>query len=332
MNVVVLGASGMLGSMVVDWLCRDRSLRVMATVRSPAISKRLQSCYPNADWGILDIGNLLPQDPVADDLQRAYANPNGLNPDDLIQLLHGAEWVVNCIGLIKPHIHEAIPAEIERAIRVNAMFPYALARAAEACKSRVLQIATDCVYSGTKGEYLESDTHDAWDVYGKTKSLGEVRSPNVHHLRVSIIGPEPIHHVSLLDWFLQQPCGSSVTGYVNHRWNGITTLQFARLCHAVIRENLDLNLLQHVVPSGSVTKAELMHYFAEVFHRKDVSIHPAEANPAADRTLGTVDPSANRRLWAAAGYSTPPSVSQMLSELAEFDSNYGLEAGARAGG
>ena len=205
----------MLGSMVVDWLCRDQSLHVTATFRSAELKQPLQTSYPNADWRVLNVDDL--------------------SASDLVELLDGAKWAINCIGVIKPHIREDNPAEIDRAIRVNALFPYGLARTAEACGVHVLQIATDCVYSGTQGRYLERDKHDALDVYGKTKSLGEVGSPNMHHLRVSIIGPEPLKHVSLMDWFLKQAPGSSITGYTNHQWNGITTLHFARLCHGVIQ-------------------------------------------------------------------------------------------------
>jgi dTDP-4-dehydrorhamnose reductase len=311
MRVVVFGASGMLGSMVVDWLCRDQSIHVSATVRSAGLRQSFLECYPSAEWRMLEI------DPST--------------ASDLMEVLDGVEWAINCIGVIKPHINESSAAEVERAIRVNALFPHRLARAAEACGVQVLQIATDCVYSGTRGEYLEADKHDALDVYGKTKSLGEVASPNMHHLRVSIIGPEPLKHVSLLDWFLKQPQGSSITGYTNHQWNGITTLHFARLCHGVIREGLKSKILQHIVPSGTLTKAEMMRHFAETFHREDVEIRSAEASVAADRTLATDDEAFNRRLWKAAGYAEPPSIPQMLSELAEFDYRFARQTCARAG-
>jgi dTDP-4-dehydrorhamnose reductase len=312
MRIVVLGASGMLGSMIVDWLCRDHSLHVIATLRSAELKRPLQTSYPSPEWRVLDV----------DDLPAT----------DLVELLDGARWAINCIGVIKPHIREDNPAEIERAIRVNALFPYVLARTAEACDVQVLQIATDCVYSGTRGRYLERDKHDALDVYGKTKSLGEVGSPNMHHLRVSIIGPEPLKHVSLMDWFLKQAPGSSITGYTNHQWNGITTLHFARLCHGVIQEGLNPKLLHHIVPTGTVTKAEMMCRFAEAFHRDDVEIHPAAANIAADRTLATDDEAFNRRMWKAAGYPKPPTIPQMLAELAEFDYRCSPQTHARVSG
>ena len=95
----------------------------------------------------------------------------------------------HAIGVIKPYIRDDDAAAVERALRVNGLFPHILARAAERSGCRVLQIATDCVYAGTIGNYREAAPHDALDVYGKTKSLGEVNSAAVHHLRCSIIGP-----------------------------------------------------------------------------------------------------------------------------------------------
>ena len=110
------------------------------------------------------------------------------------------------------------------------MLPHQLARKAESSGAKVIQIATDCVYSGKKGEYVESDEFDPLDVYGKTKSLGEVTSPGVYHLRCSIIGPEPKEHKFLLDWFLGQPKNARVNGY--HK-SSLERGYHAALCQAV---------------------------------------------------------------------------------------------------
>ena len=126
------------------------------------------------------------------------------------------------------------PAGVERAIRINALFPHQLARAAHRHGVRLIQIATDCVFSGSRGKYTEADDHDALDVYGKTKSLGELHVPGALNIRCSIIGPEGKGRTSLMEWFLAQPAGSTVNGFTHHLWNGVTTLQFARLCERII--------------------------------------------------------------------------------------------------
>ena len=166
---------------------------------------------------------------------------------------------------------------------------------------------------------------DALDAYGKTKSLGEVNSAMMHHLRCSIIGPESKNHLSLLDWFLRQPHNSSVNGYINHQWNGVTTLQFAKVCHGVIKNDINLPHIQHLIASGSVSKAEMLQNFARAFDREDIVVTPTDTKTIVDRTLATTNDSLNRQLWAAAGYPHPPSVPEMISELAEFNYRFSQE-------
>lgn len=295
-RVLVLGGSGMLGSMVVDVLSRDPGLAVTATVRAEALRSALAARYGSVEWRWFD--------PAA-----------GAAAD----LFAGQAWVVNAIGLTKPLIRDDRPDEIERAIEVNAGLPHRVARAAEAAGARVLQIATDCVYAGTKGPYVESDPHDALDVYGKTKSLGEVFHDHVAHLRCSIVGPEPKDFKFLLEWLRRQPGGATVPGYVNHRWNGVTTLQFARLCRAIVTGGPWPGHLLHVVPADSLSKAELLGLFAEVYGRADLGIDPVPAAVVVDRTLATGRPEDNAALWRAAGYSRPPTIAAMVRELGAFD-------------
>ncbi|MFC2034990.1 sugar nucleotide-binding protein [Chloroflexota bacterium] len=298
-KVIILGGSGMLGSMVVDYLSRYTTIEVAATVRTEALVVKCKELLPKVTWLLFDA--YLP------DLQSTLG------------VIDGYDWVINAIGITKPLIHDENATEVERAVFINSLLPYMVAQQAKVRGGRLLQIATDCVYSGSKGAYLESDAHDALDVYGKTKSLGEVTAPHVHHLRCSIIGPEPKENKFLLSWFLGQPASAGVNGYVNHRWNGVTTLHFAKLCHAIIAKDVVTPHLQHVVPSGEITKYELLQCFAKHFHREDISITHMEATIVVDQTLGTTNEALNRDLWSAAGYSSPPSVLEMVAELAHFD-------------
>src|SRR5581483_2553373 len=166
-SVIVLGASGMLGSMIVDVLAREKSLSVIGTVRNPALAEEGRRRVPEADWRFFEAG---------DERQTI----------EQLKSLGRAQWVINAIGLTKPYTHDDNPMEIQRAINGNSLLPHWIGRTFGEIGARVLQIATDCVYSGAKGGYVESSPHDALDVYGKTKSLGETLLPNVHHLRCSI--------------------------------------------------------------------------------------------------------------------------------------------------
>lgn len=298
-GVVVLGGTGMLGSMVADRLSREPEFAVTATVRTEALANRGGMILPSVQWRIFD----------------AMRASHG----ELREILAGAQWVINAIGVIKPYAHDANPCEVENAIWVNALFPYELAAAASETGVRVLQIATDCVFSGRQSRYKEDSPHDALDVYGKTKSLGEVPWPGFHCLRCSIVGPEFKAFASLLEWFRHQSPGAAVKGFTNHRWNGVTTFHFAALCAGIIRENLSLKRLQHLIPAGIVSKYEILRLFRKEFQRPDIEIAPAEAEVPVDRTLDTVDACRNQQLWAAAGYPEPPSIHQLIAELARFD-------------
>ena len=298
-RVIVLGGSGMLGSMVADYLSRDPDLKVTATVRTEALAGKCRGKLSGVSWRLFDAD--------APDLW------------NVLGVIDGHDWVINAIGITKPLIHDDNAFEVERAIRINSQLPHLIARRAQASGAQVLQIATDCVYSGSKGGYIESDLHDALDVYGKTKSLGEVFGSHVHHLRCSIIGPEPKEHKFLLDWFLGQPQNASVNGYVNHHWNGLTTLHFAKLCHGITTRSIAMPHVQHVIPTGELTKCKLLESFARHFQREDVSITPTDAAVVIDRTLATTNEALNRELWSAAGYPQPPSVPEMVEELANYD-------------
>ena len=54
MKVIVLGASGMLGSMVLDLLRRDKNLEVAATTRNEDLRKSFQARFPEVQWQLLD--------------------------------------------------------------------------------------------------------------------------------------------------------------------------------------------------------------------------------------------------------------------------------------
>lgn len=292
-RVIVLGGSGMLGSMVADVLSTDDSLAVTATVRDEGLLSACRQVLPNVDWVRLDAGG-----------------------DDGLHVVEGHDWVVNAIGITKPLIRDDNAFEVERAIRVNALFPQRLAAKAREHGARVLQIATDCVYSGARGGYAENDLHDALDVYGKTKSLGESPQPWVHNLRCSIIGREPKELKFLVEWLLKQPPGAGVTGFTNHRWNGVTTYHFARVAQAAVKHDPELPNVQHLIPGDELTKAEMLEVIAGAYGRGDIQVKRAPAEKVVDRTLSTNRPETSAELWRLAGYATPPGVADMIREMA----------------
>jgi len=236
--------------------------------------------------------------------------------DALAKHVGTGDYIINCLGITKPHIKDDNVEDVARAKLVNSLFPTELASLAEKSGSRVIQIATDCVFSGRKGHYLETDVHDAEDVYGKTKSLGEVVSNNVMHIRVSTIGRELGRSTLLLEWVLSHPQGAAIPGYIDHFWNGVTTHHFAKVIRGIIEEDGFDSGLSHLVPANELSKADLVRQIASAFCRSDLNIKDTDSGKPINRTLSTNNPDFNRQLWVGAGYPEIPTIEQLIAEIA----------------
>jgi dTDP-4-dehydrorhamnose reductase len=237
------------------------------------------------------------------------------NADFTGEQLTGFDYVVNCIGLTTHNIDELEPESARAANLLNAEFPKLLAEFAFNSGTRVIQIATDCVFSGTKGGYTETDLHDAQDVYGTTKSKGEVSSPVFMHLRSSIIGRELKGKKSLLEWVNDQPKGAVIPGFTDRLWNGVTTTAFSKVVAGVILEGTFKAGVWHLIPANALTKAQLVEAIAKSLGRTDLEIAPEESGTPKDLTLATNHPDFNQLLWNNAGYQSIPAIEELLNEI-----------------
>src|SRR5665213_668168 len=149
--------------------------------------------------------------------------------------------VVNAVGIVKQRdeAKQAAPA-----IQVNALFPHLLADACVERGVRVLQLSTDCVFSGARGNYTEVDVPDPLDLYGRTKLLGELNRPDCLTLRTSIIGWELHRFASLLSWFAAQR-GKSIKGYHLAMYTGFSTKVVAELIGDILVTRKDLHGIYH---------------------------------------------------------------------------------------
>ncbi len=190
--------------------------------------------------------------------------------------------VVNAIGAIKQKV--ADPAHLDA---LNGWFPRLLRNALPA-SCLLIQPSTDCVFDGLRGGYLVSDVPNAVDAYGKSKADGESvqRQPNTYVVRTSIIGPERGGSAAgLLAWFLSRPRNAKVPGYVDHLWNGITTLEWTRFVGELVRNHITgaCGMIQPCTVDVA-TKCDMLRLFAEVF-RPDLIIEPVRSSQAIDRSL-----------------------------------------------
>ena len=239
---------------------------------------------------------------------------------DFAQFFDGLriDYIVNAIGMIKQVINESNPSDLQKAQAINCDFVSALNQYSESREVPVIQIGTDCVFSGARGNYVESDMFEATDVYSKTKIAGELNSPSSMILRTSIIGREVKSSHSLLEWILSQERNSQVNGFINHFWNGITTYHFANLVSGIIESKGFLSGTFHVIPSGTISKYELLKSITANFQRPDLIINKFQAPISIDRTLATLNPAFNSQIWARAGYDIIPSIEDMVSEYANW--------------
>lgn len=177
------------------------------------------------------------------------------------------DYIINCIGILI----KGSTTNPANAIFINSYFPHLLVQIADELNSKVIHISTDCVFSGKKGSYTETDFRDADDTYGRSKALGEVFSDRHLTLRTSIIGPEiKKHGEGLFHWFMHQ--SGEINGFTEAFWGGVTTLQLAKCIEQSIHQNY-IGLL-HVTNGERISKFDLIKLFQSIWKIDTVSIMP----------------------------------------------------------
>jgi len=280
-RVMVLGAGGMMGHKLCQ-LFPEMGFEVTATARKPA-----EFYAPHAEIfsGVDLVGGV-----DATDFAALEAVLRDRQPDA----------VINCIGIVK-QLREAKNPIIS--IEINSLLPHRLAVLCGEIAARFIQISTDCVFSGEKGYYVESDESDARDLYGRTKFLGETTEAEsaAITLRTSIIGREiAASPHGLLEWFFseaQARAGKNVNGFARAIYSGFTTVEMARIMAMVIREQPALTGVYHVA-SEPINKYALLCMVKDAMGL-DVRIE-SEIEFVCDRSL-VMD-----RFAEATGYTAPP--------------------------
>lgn len=271
MKVLVIGASGMIGSTVLRVLSEKDDWAVFGTVRDESVKR-----FFTASIG-----------------ERLIAGVDVENHDSLVKVLDQVrpDVVVNCAGLTK-HKPEAEDPLVS--IPINTLMPHRLAGLCKLVGARLIHVSTDCVFSGEKGSYTEDDFADARDVYGKSKALGEVDYQHAITLRTSTIGHELQSTYGLLDWFLSQQ--GRCKGYTNAIFSGLPTVVFAQVVRDVVIPHAELSGLYHVA-AKPINKFDLLKLIAEVYG-KSIDIVPDE-KLVIDRSLDAT------RFRLATGYTAP---------------------------
>jgi len=195
--------------------------------------------------------------------------------------------VFNCIGTIKPQVDKLGTLS---ALKVNAVFPHILNNFCKNKGIKLLHITTDCVFSGSGGDYTELSPHDCTDVYGKTKSLGEFSEYGMV-VRTSIIGEELGASRSLIEW-IKSMKDKDANGFTNHSWNGVTCLQVAKLFEQILTDNVSWEGVRHFHSPTSVTKYELLKMVSDIYNL-NINIQETVAAPPCHRTMRSVNDNPN---------------------------------------
>jgi len=246
-KILILGSTGMLGHQVFFNLKKSNEFEVFDL----SFRNKLR-----AETILCDIT----------DFTKLEGIINELKPDILL----------NCIGILIQGSNQ----NPKNSILINAYFPHWLVSVADKIDAKVIHISTDCVFSGKKGGYVESDFRDADDVYGRGKGLGEIFSEKHLTLRTSIIGPEIKNNgEGLFHWFMNQ--NGEVNGFTKVFWGGVTTTELSKVIRRAIRE--DLSGLYHVTNGEAISKFDLLSAFNKTFD-KGVKINSVEGK-SVDKSL-----------------------------------------------
>lgn len=245
-KILILGANGMLGNTLTRVLAKNKYFEVFSTLRS----KKLASFFIGQNINFLSLTDILDDKTLEDIFLQ-------IKPD----------IVINCIGLVKQR-DNSIDAFLN--ISINSLLPHKISKLCEAYKARFIHISTDCVFSGKKGNYRESDSQDPTDLYGRSKLLGEVFNSHSLTLRTSIIGHEINTKFGLLEWFLSQ--NNICYGYEKAIFSGLPTVILSTFIEEVIIKHINLNGVYHV-SSKPISKYQLLLLLAKAYE-KHIEIVP----------------------------------------------------------
>jgi dTDP-4-dehydrorhamnose reductase len=262
-RILVLGGSGMLGHKLLQLL--QPAFPVFATFRNAASMHLASVALAN-----IDSHHLLP-------------GVDALNVPTVARAIEMAmpNLVINCIGVVK---QSSAMGEAESSMQINAEFPHQLARLCRGGGIRLLHFSTDCVFSGSRGNYSEADVPDPVDNYGRSKFQGEVVGDGCLTLRTSIIGWELEHHRSLLGWFASQR-GRAIGGYSHAIFSGLPTSDIAALVANVVIPAPGLEGLFHV-SSNPISKLDLLSRLRDALGWQDIRIVP-DASVVCNRSLSS---------------------------------------------
>ena len=229
MKVLILGADGMIGHKMAQSLNDKNGLEIILNSRSN--SKILSQLYPKC--------KIYENDFLKDDI------------NNLLDIVH-PDFIINAVGIT---IRRGVE-DFKKASLINSIFPHKIDNWASKFDKKLIHFSTDCVYSGNKGNYLDSDIPDAEDNYGKSKASGEISSENTLTIRSSMVGREIFNKTELLEWVVSNK-NKKINGYENVIYSGVTTLWMSKTIVKILTKLPELNGIYNI-SSEPISKYDLI--------------------------------------------------------------------------
>lgn len=230
-KILVFGSTGMVGHIITLYLSELKKYNILNTSRSKL----------NNDTILLDV----------QDHQKVENLIHTTKPN----------IIINCVGVL---IKESAQRP-DKAVYLNSYFPHFLEWIGQQQNIKIVHLSTDCVFSGKKGGYCETDCKDGSGFYAESKALGEINNSKDLTIRTSFVGPElKMHGSGLFNWFIMQ--NNAISGYSDVYWTGFTTLEIAKAVDLLINQNL--KGLYHLVPQEKISKYHLLELMKKIFNKQ----------------------------------------------------------------
>lgn len=235
MRILILGADGMIGHKIAQSL---EDFELILASRKSISSKSI---------GITK-GKMVLHNLITDSLDSLLDNTT---PD----------IIINCAGVTT---RRGVEDNIVNTELLNSDLPHKLDSWANLNSKKLIHFSTDCVFSGNRGNYLDNDFADADDIYGKSKAVGEVDSPNTLTIRCSMIGRELYNFTELFEW-LKKNKNKKIEGYSKVFYSGITTVRMGKILNQILKKNLNLSGIYNI-SSTPISKFDLLVKLSNAFN------------------------------------------------------------------
>ena len=232
------------------------------------------------------------------------------------------EVIIHCAAIANVDVAEKQP---ELSQRINADAPRVIASVAKQLGAKMIQISTDAVFDGSKGNYKEDDAVNPLNAYARTKLAGEhavmKANPDAAIARVVFYGWTLEGNRSLAEFFYNNlVAGKSVNGFTDAYFNPLYVRDLAETLLEIAEANL--KGIWHTFGNDTLSKYDFGVALAREFGLDESLIKPVSASQGRD-VVRSLNLSTNSDKLARALGHPLSGLTQGLTRLKEdFDAGW----------